>query len=244
MKLIKPIIVALVGLASSAVVSQAQGLNFSSSPGSTIQFNGGSDSFQFNPSTFTGFGGAYTNTQWFVGSENGGTGSAVGLFGSVGNGPFSYGPVTGAPGALQSALVLGPLGALDIKDGSGFDVTGSVDWVQINTFNFSGALNASLVVNISDLSYAVGGSNPDLLSLVAGGSGQVTLTFQFSPGETLDQLSHGSSPFTTSYSGSISPTPEPTTVGLLLLGLGGVITARVFRKTNAKAEDKTSSGQI
>jgi hypothetical protein len=135
------------------------------------------------------------------------------------------------------------LGTLDIKDGSGlFDVTGLVDWVQINTFNYSGALNAALVVNISGLSYA--GSNPDLQSLVAGGSGQVTLTFQFSPGETLSQLSSGSSPFTTSYSGSISPTPEPTTVGLLLLGLGGVITARVFRKTNAKAEDKTSSGQI
>jgi|ERR1039457_4800953 hypothetical protein len=242
MKLIKPIIVALVGLASSVVVSQAQGLNFSSSPGSTIQFNGGADSFQFNPSTFSGFSGIYSGTQWFVGSENGGTGSAVGLFGSVGNGPFSYGPITVA-GPEQSASVLGPLGTLDIKDGSGlFDVTGLVDWVQINTFNYSGALNAALVVNISGLSYA--GSNPDLQSLVAGGSGQVTLTFQFSPGETLSQLSSGSSPFTTSYSGSISPTPEPTTVGLLLLGLGGVITARVFRKTNAKAEDKTSSGQI
>jgi hypothetical protein len=241
MKLIKPIIVALVGLASSAVVSQAQGLNFSSSPGSTIQFNGGAQSFQFNSSTFSGFGNVYNGTQWFVGSENGGTGSAIGLFGSVGNGPFSYGPITVA-GPEQSALLLGPLGALDIKDGLGFDVTGNVDWVQINTFNFSGALNAALVVNISDLSYA--GSNADLQSLVAGGSGQVTLTFQFSPGETLSQLSSGSSPFTTSYSGSISPTPEPTTVGLLLLGLGGVITARVFRKTNAKAEDKTSSGQI
>jgi hypothetical protein len=239
MKLIKPIIVALLGLASSAVVSQAQGLNFSSSPGSTIQFNGGSDSFQFNPSTFTGLGGNYLNTQWFVGSENGGT-AAVGLFGSVGNGPFSYGAIT-VNGSEQSASVLG-LGALDIKDGSGFDVTGNVDWVQINTFNYSGALNAALVVNITGLSYA--GSNPDLQSLVAAGSGQVTLTFQFSPGETLSQLSSGSSPFTTSYSGSLSPTPEPTTVGLLLLGLGGVITARVFRKTNAKAEDKTSSGQI
>lgn len=240
MKLIKPIIVALVGLASSAVVSQAQSLNFSSSPGASIQFNGAAQSFQFNPSTFTGLGGAYLGTQWFVGSETGGTGSALGLFGSVGNGPFSYGSIT-VNGPEQTASVLGPLGAVDIKDGSGFDVTGNVDWVQIDTFNFSGALNASLVVNLTGLSYA--GSNPDLQSLVAAGSGQVTLSFQFSPGETLTQLSSGSSPFTTSYAGSISPTPEPTTVGLLLLGLGGVISARVFRKTNAKAEDKTLSGQ-
>src|SRR5450432_1714009 len=206
MKLIKPIIVALVGVASSAVVSQAQGLNFSSSPGATVQFNGAAQSFQFNASTFTGFNNTYLGTQWFVGSENGGTGSAVGLFGAVGNGPFSYGAIT-VNGSEQSASVLGPLGALDIKDGSGFDVTGNVDWVQIDTFNFSGALNASLVVNITGLSY--GGINPDLQSLVAAGSGQVTLSFQFSPGETLSQLSSGSSPFSTSYAGSISPTPEP-----------------------------------
>src|SRR5271170_7385028 len=112
------------------LTSQAQlTLNFSSSPGSSIQFNGAQNSLQFNPSTFTGFGGIYLGTQWFVGNENGGTGSAVGLFGAVGNGPFNYGPIT-ISGNEQTASVLGPLGALQIHDGLGNDLTGMVNWIQ------------------------------------------------------------------------------------------------------------------
>jgi len=227
--------VGLVGLAVSAAVGQAQlSLNFSSSPGSSIQFNGSADTFQFNPSTFSGFGGVYLGTQWFVGSETGGS-SALGLFGSVGSGPFSYGPIT-VNGPLQTAAVLGPLGALDIKDGSGFDLTGSVNWVQIQTSAFAGALNAALVVNVTGLSYA--GSNPDLITMLSAGVGQMDLSFQFSPGETLTQLSTGSSPFSTSYAGSVSPAPEPASVGLLVVGLGVLLLARVVRKTGVKSEDQ------
>jgi len=237
MKITKPIIVGLVGLAVSAAVGQAQlSLNFSSSPGSSIQFNGSAQTFQFNPSTFAGFGGVYLGTQWFVANETGGS-SAVGLFGSVGSGPFSYGPIT-VNGPLQTAAVLGPLGGLDIKDGSGFDLTGSVNWVQIQTSAFAGALNAALVVNVTGLSYA--GSNPDLLTLLASGVGQMDLSFQFSPGETLTQLSTGASPFSTSYAGSVSPgpVPEPASVGLLVVGLGVLLLARVVHKTGVKSEDQ------
>jgi len=234
MKLIKPFIFVLLGVALSSDVVRAQSsLNFSSSPGSTMQFNGAAQSFQFNASTFTGFGGAYLGTQWLIGSEAGGTGSAVGLFGSVGNGPFSYGPIT-VNGPLQTAAVLGPLGSLDIKDGSGFDLTGSVNWVQIQTSAFAGALNAALVVNVTGLSYT--GSNPDLLTLLGSGAGQMDLSFQFSPGETLTQLSTGASPFSTSYAGSVSPAPEPASVGLLVVGLGVLLLARVVRKTGVKSE--------
>jgi hypothetical protein len=236
MKLTKPVIVGVVGLAFSAAVGQAQlSLNFSSSPGSSIQFNGSADSFQFNPSTFAGFGGAYLGTQWFIGSEANGTGAALGLFGSVGNGPFNYGGIV-INGPLQTAPVLGPLGALDIKDGSGFDLTGTINWEQIQTSAFAGALNAALVVNVTGLSYS--GSNPDLLTLIAAGVGQMNLSFQFSPGETLTQLSTGESPFSTTYAGSVSPAPEPTTVGLLVAGLGVLILARVVRKTGVKSEDQ------
>ena len=41
------------------------------------------------------------------------------LFGAVGNGPFSYGPITQmvvGSFTIQSATVLGPLGALSIND--------------------------------------------------------------------------------------------------------------------------------
>jgi hypothetical protein len=236
MKLTKPVIVGVVGLAFSAAVGQAQlSLNFSSSPGSSIQFNGSADSFQFNPSTFAGFGGAYLGTQWFIGSEANGTGAALGLFGSVGNGPFNYGGIV-INGPLQTAPVLGPLGALDIKDGSGFDLTGTINWEQIQTSAFAGALNAALVVNVTGLSYS--GSNPDLLTLIAAGVGQMNLSFQFSPGETLTQLSTGESPFSTTYAGSVSPAPEPGSVGLLAVGLGVLVLARVARKTHGKSEEQ------
>jgi len=236
MKLTKPLIAGIVGLAVSAAVSQAQlSLNFSSTPGASIQFNGSADSFQFNPSTFAGLGGFYLGTQWSVGSETGGVPSALGLFGSVGNGPFNYGPIT-INGPLQTASILGPLGNLDINDGASFDLTGTVNWEQIQTSAFAGALNAALLVNVTNLKYS--GSNPDLLTLVAGGVGQMNLSFQFSPGETLSQLSTGVSPFATSYAGSISPAPEPGTVGLLVVGLGVLVLARVARKTHVKSEDQ------
>src|SRR6266568_4721779 len=78
-------------LAMWAVNSQAQlSLNFASTPGSTIQFNGTASTFQFNTSTLSGYAGS----QWSIGSETGGTGSAVGLFGVVNNSPFGYGPIS------------------------------------------------------------------------------------------------------------------------------------------------------
>jgi len=230
MKHSKPLIVGLAGLVISAAASQAQlSLNFSSSPGSSIQFNGSAQTFQFNPSTFAGFGGIYLNTEWFIGSETGGTGSALGLFGSAGTSVFNYGPIT-VNGPLQTASILGPLGSLDINDGSGFHLTGTVNWEQIQTSAFAGALNAALVVNVTGLTYA--GSNPDLLTLLGTGVGQMDLSFQFSPGETLTQLSTGQSPFSTTYAGSVSPNPvpEPASVGLLVVGLGVLILTRAFRK--------------
>jgi PEP-CTERM motif len=242
MKLLKTFIFALLGVALSSDVSRAQlSLNFSSSPGSTIQFNGSQHSFQFNPSSFTGFGGIYTNTQWFIGSESGGTDSAVGLFGAVAHSPFSYGAIT-VNGAEQSATISGPLGALDIIDGAGTHLTGTVDWVQIQSFDYSGALNASLLVNVTDLSY--NGNNQDLKTMVASGLGAMNLSFQFSPGETLSQLSAGTSPFTTSYSGSISPVPEPGSIGLCLLGVGVLFSARRLRQPDSRQKTRLFSSLI
>jgi hypothetical protein len=224
-------ILAVVGAgAMMALPAGAQGisLNFSSTPGSTIQFNGSSDSFQFNASTSTLFGGVFAGSQWLIGSETGGNGSALGLLGGVNGGPFTYGPIT-TTGTEQSAPVTGPFGALVISSSSG-NLTGEVNWAEIETFNFSGALNASLVVNVTDLTYT--GSNADLLKLASEGSGSMNLSFQFSPGETLTQLSTGNSPFTTSYSGSISasPVPEPTTYASFLIGAIVLGSARFFKR--------------
>jgi hypothetical protein len=247
MKLIKSFIVAMAGLALSAVTSHAQlTLNFSSSPGgppaggSTIQFNGTNSMFQFDPATtpYTipnpPFGpivvNYYVGSQWTITSEAGGTGSAINLLGVVTNGPFSYGPITtNIVGSHidETANVLGPLGGLRINDNASNLLTGNVDWIQVATHDFGGVVNAGLTVNVTGLAYS--GSNPDLLALVAGNPASMDLTFQFAPGMTLGQLTSGSGPYQTSYSGSIT-VPEPTSVGCFLLGLGTLIFTRRFKQ--------------
>src|ERR1035438_3808320 len=174
MKLIKAFIAAMAGLALSAVTSHAQlTLNFSSSPGgfpnggSTIQFNGTNSSFQLNAATTPEVipnppGPAivvtyYVGSQWTITSVFGGTGSAITLLGNVFNGPFSYGPITTnifGSSIDESAAVVGPLGGLSINDNSGNFLTGAVDWEQVDTHNFAGGINASLTVNVTNLTYA------------------------------------------------------------------------------------------
>ena len=235
MKPINSFAVAVAGMAISIVTSQAQiSLNYSSTPGATIQFNGAASTFQFDASTLPG----YVGSQWSIGNENGGS-AAIGLFGAVNNGPFSYGPITTStmtvPGfgliTIQTANVTGPLGGLSINDGSGYSLTGDVNWFQIDTVNSIGGINASLTVNVNDLAY--GGTNPDLNTFVADGPGSMNLSFQFSPGMMLSDLSTGTGPFITTYSGSISvpgPVPEPASVGILLLGFGALVCFQRFAK--------------
>jgi hypothetical protein len=188
-------------------------------------------------STFSSppFGNIFLGTQWYIGTETGGS-AAMGLFGSVGANVFSYGSIT-INGTEQSATVTGPAGELVINDGNGYNLTGIVNWGQIETFNYAGALNASLGVNVTDLSYS--GNNQDLLALVADGGATMNLTFQFAPGETLSQLSSGSSPFLTTYSGSISASavPEPPTVSCSLVGLAILGCIQRLKRIKAKSNN-------
>jgi hypothetical protein len=232
-KLITPLLAgAFIGL-TAIQNADAQGLNFSSTPGSTIQFNGNSSSFQFNSSTSPVFGGIFSGTQWLIGSQTGGTGVAVGLLGWFNNGPFTYGPITSVisgSGLDQTAQVIGPAGGLQIKDGSGIDLTGNISWGELSTHNYLGGINSTLEVNITGLSYA--GTNPDLIALASAKSAAMDLTFQFAPGMSLADLTtqSPSGPYLTSYSGSLTTTvPEPATIGCLALGLGILTFSRRFK---------------
>jgi len=222
MKLNKAGAVAVVGLALWGVPSYGQplALDFSANTGATLQFNGASDSFQFTTAT--------NGYQWHITTETGGS-SAVGLNGSFLNGPFSYGPITSTGSGLtlvQQATVTSPLANLVISDGTG-NLTGIVSFIDIATFATSGGgMNANLTVNLTGVTYS--GSNPDLELLKAEQPGTVDLSFQFSPGKTLTQLSTGTGPYTTSYSGSLSVVPEPST--LALAGLGGLVLLHLRRR--------------
>jgi hypothetical protein len=204
----------------SALYGQPVTLNFSANTGATIGFGGASHTFNFNPGT-NGF-------QWNVTSESGGS-SAIGLNGDILNGPFSYGAISSfnlGPIIYQTAAVSGPLGNLTIFDGSG-NLTGSVNFMDVETFGpATGALNASVNVNLTGISYS--GSNPDLLLLQAEQPAALDVSFQFVPGDTLTQLSTGTGPYTTSFSGSISVVPEPST--LALAGFGGIAALAAIRR--------------
>jgi hypothetical protein len=217
----KCIIATVAGLALMAASSEAQlTLNFASNIGSSVQFNGAASSFNFNNGN--------NGWQWDVTSEVGGS-SAIGFNASVNNGPFLYGPITtsGSGGfQVQYATVLGPLGNLVMSDGS-VSLTGTVNWIDVATYGEGeGQLNAALDINVSNIHYS--GSNPDLQYLVANQPGSMDVSFQFPTTETLTQLSSGTGPYMTSYNGSISVVPEPST--LALTGLGGLFLLRLRRR--------------
>jgi hypothetical protein len=197
-------------------------LDFGPNVGSTIQFNGNQNSFNFNPGN--------NGYQWLITSEQGGS-SALSLNGSVLGGPFYYGPITVSGSGftqIQSATVLGPLGTLVINNAPLDNLTGTVNWINIATFyTVGGFLNASVNINLSNVNYT--GPNPDLQTLQANQPGILDVSFTFSPGETLTQLSTGTGPYNTSYDGSISVTPVPEPASIALAGLGG-LTLLLFRR--------------
>ncbi len=199
-------------LAGSALLAQAApiSLNFSSLPGSTIQFNGSASTFSFNPS------GA---DQWWITSINNGVGDSLALHGRFSGGPWTYGGIT-TTGPNQHASVISPLGTITLFDGTGGTATGAINWVDVDTYQFAGALNGSAAVNLTGLTYTPG-TTPisDLQQVVAGGLGSALLTFQFNPGMTLTDLTSGTGPYRTSYSGSIAAIPEPGIMALTLFGL-------------------------
>jgi hypothetical protein len=217
----KFIILTISGMALLIASSQAQlTLNFAANPGASVQFNGASSSFNFNPGN--------NGYQWIVTDEVGGF-SAVGLNASVSNGPFLYGPITISSSGgfqVQYATVLGPLGNLVMSDGAA-NLTGTVNWIDVATYGLgSGVLNAALNINVSNIQYS--GSNPDLIYLVAHQPGSMDVSFQFPTSRTLTELSLGTGPYLTSYSGSLSVVPEPST--LALTGLGGLILLQLRRR--------------
>jgi hypothetical protein len=199
---------AVLALFTGLVRGQGLALNFANNDGTAIVFGGAADTFQFLT--------AQNGYQWNITDESGGS-SAVGLLGSVMGGPFSYGPITTADGGvIQSAAVLGPLGQLVINDGTGL-LTGTVNWIDVMTFFQSvGAINASLQVNVSGITYT--GTNPDLQYLDAHQPASLDLSFTFNPGLTLQQLSSGAGGYGTAYSGSISTVPEPSEAMLAIFG--------------------------
>jgi autotransporter-associated beta strand protein len=155
----------------------------------------------------------------FVGNTNGfqfeiddvadGVGDSIGFDGYISAGEsFAIGAVT-ASGTVQSAPVTGN-GTLHISDGV-HEFTGIVQWNDITTIETSGVLNLSGNVNFTSFAYA--GASQDLQALLASGTAQVDLTFQFIPGLTVTQLKSAGG--FADFSGTIVGSPVQNTSPLI-----------------------------
>ena len=223
----------MAALAVSVVSVNAIVLDFDALANTAMSFSGNS-SFGFTTNS--------SGDQFQITGSS--TGLSTGLEGYVANvDNFTIGTITGS-GMLEEAPVTGTA-TLYILDGTGADLTATLQWNDIYTFGAAGGINYMGSVNLTDIQYS--GMNADLLALAAAGSASDAVSFQFASPMTLTELA--SMPATTSYSGSISTgvitVPEPAWVAILLAGMAcfyGVLRCRradISRKVCAlKVKDR------
>ena len=224
---------AMLTVSAASVYAQTLTLSYGPLTGSAIIFGGSSHTFNFTPGTVSSANPS--GNQFDISSEtlNGNlyAGTALGLQGNIFNGPFTYGPIS-VNGTIQTASVLSPSGMLDIYDGVGGTLAGTVNFIDITTVGSAGGqVNDNLVINLTGITYS--GSNPDLAFVKANQPGELDVSFQFSPGETLTQLSTGAGGAFTSYNGSITVVPEPTSLAMSGLGALAALGLAVRSRKNS-----------
>jgi hypothetical protein len=169
-------------------------LDYSTLPNALISFAGGGF-------TFTGNAG----NQFEIDDVFNGSGDSLGFKGYITSpGPFAIGAIY-INGSVQTAPVTGS-GTLHLSDGVN-QLTATIQWVDITTIGTSGILNVNGQVNLTGITYS--GPSLDLQALVASGTAQVDLSFQFIPALTLTQLKATGG--ATDFSGTILGAPVITT---------------------------------
>jgi hypothetical protein len=195
--------------AALALPTTAATMNYSSTPGSTVNLN-----------PTDGCGGGIVGCFSFTTGNNIQitSGTALGFNGGI-TGTFGVGAITPS-GSVESANVTGT-GLLSIFDGSQ-TLTADLTWIDIATFGTAGNLNTVGSANLSNIVY--GGVNADLLALASVGTGINTASFQLTSPTSLTNLFTTSTTVTsTSFSGSITAVPVPAAIWLFGSGLLGII---------------------
>ncbi|HWB11453.1 MAG TPA: PEP-CTERM sorting domain-containing protein [Pirellulales bacterium] len=192
-------------------------LDFASTAGAHLSFNGANGTFSFTPDA--------NGHEFQINNVSGGTGSALNLFGNI-SGTFTLGAISG-----DAAPVTGS-GVLTVSDGTN-DFTADISLSSIAKVGAMGIVNPTEVVNLSNFHYS--GSNADL-SAFSSAVNQTALLGFFNS-HTLSQLKSGGSTVNTGFSGSLidsaAVVPEPNAIALVLTttpALGGFWFSRRRRK--------------
>jgi hypothetical protein len=156
------------------------------------------------------------------------TSGLVNLKGNI-DGTFNVGAITTA-GILEIAPVTGT-GTFSITDPVGKVLSATVAWNDVFVVAGSqGGLNTGNTANLTGWTY--GGTYLPLLQIKNGADQSANISFQFNPSKTLAQLMANGADNKTTYSGSFSAVPEPSTFVLMAGGaLGLLAVGRLRRKT-------------
>jgi len=147
------------------------------------------------------------------------TGSCFGCHGDM-TGTFTIGTIV-VDGFHRAHADVTGTGTFVIHDGSGFDLTATLEWKSIAQVGTLNGLNFNGQVNLTGISYL--GTNADLVALAAAGSGVNTLTFQFASFIPLSRLRNGPGPIENTFSGTVASVPDGGTTVMLLGAALGVI---------------------
>ena len=192
--------VAIVALALFVQTANADTIScdFSSMPNAAIQFDGMLHTVQFLD---TGY-----DFQINVSTSA----SLLGLYGDI-EGTFSVGTISGNPLTTETAPITSLNGTLSIYDGAGNTFTANIDLKDITVVNrLFGFMDSTGETNLANISYT--GLNAGLLGLKNRADPMTDLTFQFSLLErkSLTDLMTSDGLTTTTFSGSTSATPKPS----------------------------------
>ncbi len=194
----------------------AASFDFSGLVATPVTIDGTSDQISFTTNA-SGYGFQIGNSS--VSSLNSYFGSITGTF------LIDVGSISSPSLGIQTATVSGS-GLLNIFEtgSSTAKLTADLALLDTSTIKFtaagsSGALNLFSAVNLTNFQYA--GADLALQTLLAGSvTGSTSISFQFTPGKSLTELTAGGAINSTSYSGSVlTQIPEPSTYAAIVAAL-------------------------